>query len=229
MLSQPTRRIYRGAVSCRAISNSRSWPNGWCNCLRLQVVGMEACSSAAPLGRRMQNDGFWQPAPDWPQKFVQAFRKSRSAKNDSQRCRSDRHCRAPTHHAPLSPSRPKTKQSRLSLAPRAKAGKRKRTGLINRCRGPAAGVRLPDQPQCGGIPTRHCKPVCMNKPCLTICAACWHRSTVSYASWINNSPCATARLPNPHTTIEAAKRLQAVAGVGVITADAVVCQCRQCT
>ena len=96
------------------------------------VVGMEACSGAHHWGRRMQAMGL-QPRL-MAAEFVQAFRKSRSAKNDHNDAEAIAIAvRQPTMR--FVAIKTEGQQSRLSWHRVREGWKEERTALINRCRG----------------------------------------------------------------------------------------------
>lgn len=96
------------------------------------LIGMEACSSAHHWGRRMQAMGL-QPRL-MAAEFVQAFRKSRSAKNDHNDAEAIAIAvRQPTMR--FVAIRTEDQQSRLAWHRVREGWKEERTALINRCRG----------------------------------------------------------------------------------------------
>jgi len=96
------------------------------------VIGMEACSTAHHWGRRMQAMGL-QPRL-MAAEFVQAFRKSRSTKNDHNDAEAIAIAvRQPTMR--FVAIKNETQQSRLAWHRVREGWKEERTALINRCRG----------------------------------------------------------------------------------------------
>jgi len=96
------------------------------------LVGMEACSSAHYWGRRMQVMGL-QPRL-MAAEFVQAFRKSKSAKNDHNDAEAIAIAvRQPTMR--FVAIKNEAQQSRLAWHRVREGWKEERTALINRCRG----------------------------------------------------------------------------------------------
>ena len=96
------------------------------------LIGMEACSSAHHWGRRMQAMGL-QPRL-MAAEFVQAFRKSKSAKNDH----NDAEAIAIAVRQPnmrFVAIKNEAQQSRLAWHRVREGWKEERTALINRCRG----------------------------------------------------------------------------------------------
>lgn len=181
------------------------------------VVGMEACSTAHYWGRRMQEMGL-QPRL-MAAEFVQAFRKSKSAKND----RNDAEAIAiAVRQSGMRFVAVKNveQQSRLAWHRLREGWKEERTALINRCRGlllefgfPIArgtaafqrGLKSGLQEQT--LPDRLRRLLSQIEDQL--------RQLEQQLALCDREIAQAAR------DDEAARRVQAVAGVGMITADAV--------
>jgi len=178
---------------------------------------MEACSTAHHWGRRMQAMGL-QPRL-MAAEFVQAFRKSKSAKNDHNDAEAIAIAvRQPTMR--FVAIKNETQQSRLAWHRVREGWKEERTALINRCRGLLLEFGYP----------------------LARSAAAFQRGLKTSLQEQNLPPNLRRLLGQIDTQLgqldqqlalcdreiaqaaredEAAKRLQAIAGVGIITADAV--------
>ena len=181
------------------------------------LIGMEACSTAHHWGRRMQAMGL-QPRL-MAAEFVQAFRKSKSAKNDHNDAEAIAIAvRQPTMR--FVAIKNETQQSRLAWHRVREGWKEERTALINRCRGLLLEFGYP----------------------LARSAAAFQRGLKTSLQEQNLPPNLRRLLGQIDTQLgqldqqlalcdreiaqaaredEAAKRLQAIAGVGIITADAV--------
>lgn len=181
------------------------------------VIGMEACSTAHYWGRRMQAMGL---APRlMAAEFVQAFRKSKSAKNDHNDAEAIAIAvRQPTMR--FVAIKNEAQQSRLAWHRVREGWKEERTALINRCRGlllefgyPIArsaaafqrGLKTSLQEE--GLPPN------LRRLLLQI-------DTQLQQLDLQLAEC-DREIAQSARDDEAARRLRAVAGVGVITADAV--------
>jgi transposase len=181
------------------------------------VVGMEACSTAHYWGRRMQAMGL-QPRL-MAAEFVQAFRKSRSAKNDHNDAEAIAIAvRQPTMR--FVAIKNETQQSRLAWHRVREGWKEERTALINRCRGLLLEFGYPIARSATAFQRG--------------LQACLHEERLPdglrrLLAQINDQlqqldhqlALCDRQIAQAARDDEAAKRLQAVAGVGVITADAV--------
>lgn len=181
------------------------------------VVGMEACSTAHYWGRRMQAMGL-EPRL-MAAEFVQAFRKSKSAKNDYNDAEAIAIAvRQPTMR--FVAIKNEAQQSRLAWHRVREGWKEERTALINRCRGlllefgyPIArsaaafqrGLKTSLQEE--GLPPN------LRRLLLQIDAQLQQLD-------LQLAEC-DREIAQSARDDEAARRLRAVAGVGVITADAV--------
>lgn len=181
------------------------------------VVGMEACSSAHYWGRRMQTMGL-EPRL-MAAEFVQAFRKSKSAKNDHNDAEAIAIAvRQPTMR--FVAIKNEAQQSRLAWHRVREGWKEERTALINRCRGlllefgyPIArsaaafqrGLKTSLQEE--GLPPN------LRRLLMQI-------DTQLQQLELQLAEC-DREIAQSARDDEAARRLRAVAGVGVITADAV--------
>jgi transposase len=181
------------------------------------VVGMEACSTAHYWGRRMQSMGL-EPRL-MAAEFVQAFRKSKSAKNDHNDAEAIAIAvRQPTMR--FVTIKNEAQQSRLAWHRVREGWKEERTALINRCRGlllefgyPIArsaaafqrGLKTSLQEE--GLPPN------LRRLLMQI-------DTQLQQLDLQLAEC-DREIAQSARDDEAARRLRAVAGVGVITADAV--------
>ena len=181
------------------------------------LIGMEACSTAHYWGRRMQAMGL-EPRL-MAAEFVQAFRKSKSAKNDHNDAEAIAIAvRQPTMR--FVAIKNEAQQSRLARHRVREGWKEERTALINRCRGlllefgypiarsAAAFQRgLKTSLQEDGLPPN------LRRLLMQI-------DTQLQQLDLQLAEC-DREIAQSARDDEAARRLRAVAGVGVITADAV--------
>lgn len=181
------------------------------------VVGMEACSSAHHWGRRMQTMGL-QPRL-MAAEFVQAFRKSRRAKNDHNDAEAIAIAvRQPTMR--FVAIKTEDQQSRLSWHRAREGWKEERTALINRCRGLLLEFGYPINRSAAAFQralktSLHEETLPDNLRRLLVQIDDQLRQLDQQLALCDREIAQAAH------NDEAAKRLQAVAGVGVITADAV--------
>jgi transposase len=181
------------------------------------VVGMEACSSAHHWGRRMQAMGL-EPRL-MAAEFVQAFRKSKSAKNDHNDAEAIAIAvRQPTMRFVAIKS--EAQQSRLAWHRVREGWKEERTALINRCRGLLLEFGYPITRSAAAF-QRGLKTSLQEEtlpPNL-------RRLLIQIDSQLQQLDLQLAEcdreIAQSARDDEAARRLRAVAGVGVITADAV--------
>ena len=181
------------------------------------VVGMEACSSAHYWGRRMQTMGL---APRlMAAEFVQAFRKSKSAKNDHNDAEAIAIAvRQPTMR--FVAIKNEAQQSRLSWHRVREGWKEERTALINRCRGLLLEFGYPIARSAAafqrGLKTslqEEALPPNLRRLLMQIDAQLQQLD-------LQLAEC-DREIAQSARDDEAARRLRAVAGVGVITADAI--------
>jgi len=181
------------------------------------LVGMEACSSAHYWGRRMQVMGL-QPRL-MAAEFVQAFRKSKSAKNDHNDAEAIAIAvRQPTMR--FVAIKNEAQQSRLAWHRVREGWKEERTALINRCRGlllefgyPIARTAAAFQRGLKTSLQEEGLPPNLRRLLIQIDAQLQQLELL--LAECDREIAQSAR------DDEAARRLRAVAGVGVITADAV--------
>lgn len=181
------------------------------------LIGMEACSTAHYWARRMQTMGL-QPRL-MAAEFVQAFRKSRSAKNDHNDAEAIAIAvRQPTMR--FVAIKNESQQSRLAWHRVREGWKEERTALINRCRGlllefghPIA--RSATAFRCGLKISLQEETLPPNLRRLLAQIETQLQQLDQQLALCDREIAQSAR------DDEAAQRLQAVAGVGVITADAV--------
>lgn len=181
------------------------------------LVGMEACSTAHHWGRRMQAMGL-QPRL-MAAEFVQAFRKSRSAKNDHNDAEAIAIAvRQPTMR--FVAIKNEMQQSRLAWHRVREGWKEERTALINRCRGLLLEFGFPIARSTAAF-QRGLK-TCLQEETLP---GNLRRLLVQIDAQLQQLDHQLAlcdrEIAQSARDDEAARRLQAVAGVGVITADAV--------
>lgn len=181
------------------------------------VVGMEACSSAHHWGRRMQAMGL-QPRL-MAAEFVQAFRKSKSAKNDHNDAEAIVIAvRQPTMR--FVAIKNEAQQSRLAWHRVREGWKEERTALINRCRGLLLEFGYPIARSAAAF-QRGLK-TCLQEETLPPNL----RRLLAQIDYqlrqldLQLAECDSEIAQSAHDD-EAACRLRAVTGVGVITADAV--------
>lgn len=181
------------------------------------LVGMEACSTAHHWGRRMQAMGL-QPRL-MAAEFVQAFRKSRSAKNDHNDAEAIAIAvRQPTMR--FVAIKNENQQSRLAWHRVREGWKEERTALINRCRGLLLEFGFPIARSTASF-GRGLK-TCQHEETLP---GNFRRLLAQIDAQLQQLDHQLAlcdrEIAQSARDDEAAQRLQAVAGVGVITADAV--------
>lgn len=181
------------------------------------LVGMEACSTAHYWGRRMLAMGL-QPRL-MAAEFVQAFRKSKSAKND--------HNDAEAIAIAVRQSSMRfvaikniDQQSRLAWHRLREGWKEERTALINRCRGLLLEFGYPIARSSAAF-QRGLK-TCLQEQTLPDSL---HRLLAQIETQLHQLDQQLAlcdrEIAQSARSDEAAQRLQAIAGVGIITADAV--------
>ena len=181
------------------------------------LVGMEACSTAHHWGRRMQAMCL-QPRL-MAAEFVQAFRKSKSTKNDHNDAEAIAIAvRQPTMR--FVAIKNETQQSRLAWHRVREGWKEERTALINRCRGLLLEFGYPiarSSTAFGrGLKTcQHEETLPGNLRRLLAQIEAQLQQLDHQLALCDREIAQSAR------DDEAAKRLQAVVGVGMITADAV--------
>lgn len=181
------------------------------------VIGMEACSSAHFWGRRMQSMGL-EPRL-MAAEFVQAFRKSKSAKNDHNDAEAIAIAvRQPTMR--FVAIKNEAQQSRLAWHRVREGWKEERTALINRCRGlllefgyPIARSAVAFQRGLKTSLQEATLPPNLRRLLIQI-------DTQLQQLELKLAEC-DREIAQSARDDEAARRLRAVAGVGVITADAV--------
>ena len=181
------------------------------------LIGMEACSSAHHWGRRMQAMGL-QPRL-MAAEFVQAFRKSKSAKNDH----NDAEAIAIAVRQPnmrFVAIKNEAQQSRLAWHRVREGWKEERTALINRCRGLLLEFGYPIARSATAF-NRGLKTSLQEdtlppnlRRLLTQIETQLQQLDVQLAE-------CDREISQSAGEDEAARRLRAVTGVGVITADAV--------
>lgn len=181
------------------------------------VVGMEACSTAHYWGRRMQAMGL-QPRL-MAAEFVQAFRKSKSAKNDHNDAEAIAIAvRQPTMR--FVAIKNETQQSRLAWHRVREGWKEERTALINRCRGLLLEFGYPVARSAAAF-GRGLK-ICQHEETLPGNLRRLLAQIEAQLQQLDHQLALCDReIAQSARDDEAAKRLQAVAGVGIITADAV--------
>jgi len=180
-------------------------------------VGMEACSTAHYWGRRMQAMGL-QPRL-MAAEFVQAFRKSKSAKNDHNDAEAIAIAvRQPTMR--FVAIKNENQQSRLAWHKVREGWKEERTALINRCRGLLLEFGFPIAR--GTASFAHGLKTCQQAQALP---GNLRRLLVQIEEQLRQIDHQLAlcdrEIAQSARDDEAARRLQAMAGVGVITSDAV--------
>jgi len=181
------------------------------------LIGMEACSTAHHWGRRMQAMGL-QPRL-MAAEFVQAFRKSKSAKNDH----NDAEAIAVAVRQPTMrfvAIKNENQQSRLAWHRLREGWKEERTALINRCRGLLLefGYPVARSTAAFGRGLKTCQQeqtLPDNLRRLLVQIEEQLRQLDHQLALCDREIAQSAR------DDEAAQRLQAMTGVGVITADAV--------
>lgn len=181
------------------------------------LVGMEACSTAHHWGRRMQAMGL-QPRL-MAAEFVQAFRKSKSAKNDHNDAEAIAIAvRQPTMR--FVAIKNVNQQSRLAWHRVREGWKEERTGLINRCRGLLLEFGYPIARSAAAF-NRSLK-TCLQEETLP---PNLRRLLAQIEVQLQQLDLQLAEcdreIAQSAGEDEAARRLRAVTGVGVITADAV--------
>ena len=181
------------------------------------LVGMEACSTAHYWGRRMQTMGLHPRL--MAAEFVQAFRKSKSAKND--------HNDAEAIAIAVRQStmrfvaiKNESQQSRLAWHRVREGWKEERTALINRCRGLLLEFGYPIARSAAAF-QRGLK-ICLQEENLPPNLRRLLAQINDQLQQLDHQLALCDReIAQSARDDEAAKRLQAVAGVGVITADAI--------
>jgi transposase len=181
------------------------------------LIGMEACSSAHHWGRRMRAMGL-EPRL-MAAEFVQAFRKSKAAKND----RNDAEAIAIAVRQPTMrfvAIKNEAQQSRLAWHRVREGWKEERTALINRCRGlllefgyPIARSAAAFQRGLKSSLQEETLPDNLRR-LLTQIESQLEQLDLKVAS-------CDQEIARSARDDEAARRLRAVSGVGVITADAI--------
>lgn len=181
------------------------------------VIGMEACSTAHYWGRRMQELGL-QPRL-MAAEFVQAFRKSKSAKNDH----NDAEAIAIAVRQPsmrFVAVKNIDQQSRLAWHRVREGWKEERTALINRCRGLLLEFGYPIARSAAafqrGLKTSLQEPTLPDKLRRLLTQIDTQLRQLDQQLALCDREIAQSARDD-----EAAKRVQAVAGVGMITADAI--------
>ena len=181
------------------------------------LIGMEACSTAHHWGRCMQAMGL-QPRL-MAAEFVQAFRKSKFAKNDH----NDAEAIAIAVRQPsmrFVAIKNETQQSRLAWHRVREGWKEERTALINRCRGLLLEFGFPIARSTAAF-GRSLK-ICLNEETLPGNLRRLLAQIEAQLQQLEHQLALCDReIAQSARDDEAAKRLQAVTGVGVITADAV--------
>lgn len=181
------------------------------------LVGMEACSTAHYWGRRMQEMGL-QPRL-MAAEFVQAFRKSKSAKNDH----NDAEAIAIAVRQPgmrFVAIKHVDQQSRLAWHRVREGWKEERTALINRCRGLLLEFGYPIARSTAAF-QRGLK-TCLQEPALPDNLRRLLAQIDAQLRQLDQQLDVCDReIAQSARDDEAARRAQAVAGVGVITADAI--------
>ena len=181
------------------------------------VVGMEACSTAHYWGRRMQEMGL---APRlMAAEFVKPFRKSKSAKNDY----NDAEAIAIAVHQPnmrFVSIKNEAQQSRLAWHRVREGWKEERTALICRCRGLLLKFGYPIASSAAAFQqslktSLQAETLPPNLRRLLIQIDIQLQQLDAQLAECDREIAQSAR------DDEAARRLRAVSGVGVITADAV--------
>lgn len=181
------------------------------------LIGMEACSTAHHWGRRMQTMGL-QPRL-MAAEFVQAFRKSRSAKNDHNDAEAIAIAvRQPTMR--FVAIKNESQQSRLAWHRVREGWKEERTALINRCRGLLLEFGYPIARSAAAFQRglKNCLQEENLPPNLRRLLA---QINDKLQQLDHQLALCDREIAQSARDDEAAKRLQAVAGVGVITADAI--------
>jgi transposase len=181
------------------------------------LVGMEACSTAHYWGRRMQEMGL-QPRL-MAAEFVQAFRKSKSAKNDHNDAEA---IAIAVRHPSMRFIAIKNvdQQSRLAWHRVREGWKEERTALINRCRGLLLEFGFPIARSAAAF-QRGLK-TCLQEEILPPNLRRLLAQIEEQLRQLDHQLALCDReIAQSARDDEAAKRLQAVAGVGTITADAV--------
>jgi transposase len=180
---------------------------------------MEACSTAHHWAQRMQAMGL-QPCL-MAAEFVQAFRKSKSAKNDHNDAEAIAIAiavRQPTMR--FVAIKNESQQSRLAWHRVREGWKEERTALINRCRGLLLEFGYPIARSTAAF-QRGLK-TCLQEETLPANLRRLLAQIESQLQQLDHQLALCDReIAQSARDDEAAKRLQEVAGVGVITADAV--------
>ncbi|MEO8331729.1 MAG: IS110 family transposase [Gallionella sp.] len=181
------------------------------------VIGMEACSTAHYWGRRMQAVGL-QPRL-MAAEFVQAFRKSKAAKNDHNDAEAIAIAvRQPTMR--FVAIKNEGQQSRLAWHRVREGWKEERTALINRCRGLLLEFGYPIARSAAAF-QRGLKTSLQEEALPPNLRRLLAQIETQLQQLDQQLALCGREIAQSARDDEAAKRLQAVAGVGVITADAV--------
>ena len=181
------------------------------------LVGMEACSTAHYWARRMQAMGL-QPRL-MAAEFVQAFRKSKSAKNDHNDAEAIAIAvRQPTMR--FVAIKHETQQSRLAWHRVREGWKEERTALINRCRGLLLEFGYPIARSAAAF-QRSLKSCQQEETLPSNLRRLLARIEVQLQQLDQQLALCDHEIAQAVREDEAAQRLRAVAGVGVLTADAV--------
>ena len=181
------------------------------------VVGMEACSSAHHWGRRMQAMGL-QPRL-MAAEFVQAFRKSKSARNDH----NDAEAIAIAVRQPnmrFVAIKNEAQQSRLAWHRVREGWKEERTALINRCRGLLLEFGYPIARSAAAF-NRGLKTSLQEDTLPPNVRRLLAQIEAQLQQLDLQLAVCDREISQSAGEDEAARRLRAVTGVGVITADAV--------
>lgn len=181
------------------------------------LVGMEACSTAHHWARRMQALGL-EPRL-MAAEFVQAFRKSRSAKNDHNDAEAIAIAvRQPTMR--FVAVKNEEQQSRLAWHRVREGWKEERTALINRCRGLLLEFGFPIARSAAAF-QRGLK-TCLQEEALPPSLRRLLAQIDAQLQQLDHQLTECDReIARSARDDEAARRVQEIAGVGIITADAV--------
>lgn len=181
------------------------------------VVGMEACSTAHYWGRRMQAMGL-QPRL-MAAEFVQAFRKSRSTKNDHNDAEAIAIAvRQPTMR--FIAVKNEAQQTRLAWHRVREGWKEERTALINRCRGLLLEFGFPIARSVSAF-QRGLQACLHNEQLPPGLRRLLAQAETQLKQLDHQLALCEREITLSVREDEAAQRLQAVAGVGIMTADAI--------
>lgn len=181
------------------------------------LIGMEACSTAHYWGCRMQAMGF-QPRL-MAAEFVQAFRKSKSAKNDHNDAEAIAIAvRQPTMR--FVAIKNESQQSRLAWHRVREGWKEESIALINRCRGLLLEFGYPLARSAAAF-QRGLKIGLQEQSLPSNLRRLLGQIDTQLGQLDQQLALCDREIAQSARDDEAAKRLQAIAGVGVITADAV--------